>query len=79
MMPKLKWAIFFSGLAAVIAQTLIIREGLALFGECAHVALRSGEGEGALQCGHRLVGSILPLESEGLLDQHVDEPARSTG
>ncbi len=32
MMLKLKWAIFFSGLAAVIAQTLIIREGLALFG-----------------------------------------------
>ncbi len=32
MMQKVKWAIFFSGLAAVIAQTLIIREGLTLFG-----------------------------------------------
>lgn len=31
-MQRVKWAIFFSGLAAVIAQTLVIREGLALFG-----------------------------------------------
>lgn len=31
-MQRIKWAIFFSGLTAVIAQTLIIREGLALFG-----------------------------------------------
>jgi len=31
-MQNLKWAVFFSGLTSVIAQTLIIREGLALFG-----------------------------------------------
>lgn len=31
-MQRVKWAIFVTGLAAVIAQTLIIREGLALFG-----------------------------------------------
>ncbi len=31
-MRNLKWAIFFSGVAAVIGQTLIIREGIALFG-----------------------------------------------
>jgi len=29
---RIKWAVFFSGIAAVIAQTLMIREGIALFG-----------------------------------------------
>jgi spermidine synthase len=31
-MHTLRWTIFFSGLTSVIAQTLLIREGLALFG-----------------------------------------------
>ncbi|MGB3341860.1 MAG: hypothetical protein WBB37_10315 [bacterium] len=31
-MKGIKWVIFFSGTAAVIAQTLMIREGIALFG-----------------------------------------------
>lgn len=31
-MKRIKWAVFFSGIAAVIAQTLMIREGIALFG-----------------------------------------------
>ena len=31
-MKGIKWVVFFSGTAAVIAQTLMIREGIALFG-----------------------------------------------